>query len=222
MNAKLRATLPLLLDLLIPTAGYLILHAIGMTDFWALTISGIGTALAAVTNTIRRGKTDRFGTLVILEIALSLVLLFITRDPKIILMKPSFYTALAGIYLLYTCAVGRAFAFELVRPFATRGDPGREHTFERAWADSAGFRRQLRLITAVWGVLWIIESIARIVVVARSSIPEGVFIGQLPAVIAIAAGIVFTRARAPKLRRYVLVQDRKPARAAPPSESANR
>lgn len=203
MNPKLRAALPLLLDLVIPVAGYYLLHALGADDFWALTIAGGATAVNALVNTIRKGRLDAIGTLVVLEIALSVALFAVTSDPRVVLLKPSFYTALAGVYLLYTCLVGRPFLLDAGKPFATRGDVGRERAYETAWAESAGFRREQRLLTAAWGVLWLVESVVRAVVVVNTSVEAGVLASQVPGVAAIVIGIVITRLRVPALRRHV-------------------
>lgn len=203
MNAKLRAAGPMLLDLAIPIAGYFVLTTAGFTDFWALTLSGAATAVSALVNTIRRGRLDSLGTLVVLEIALSVLLLVLTRDARIVLLKPSFYTGLAGLYLLYTCLIGRPFTIETSKPFATRGDPERELAYDTATTHSPGFRRVHMQITAVWGVLWLVESVARVLVVLHSSIAQGVLAGQLPGIVAIALGLAYTRLRVPALRRHV-------------------
>jgi hypothetical protein len=202
-DPRLRAALPFLLDILIPVVGYFVLHAIGLSDFWALTIAGAATAVHAAVNTVRRGRLDGIATLVVLEIALSLVLFVVTRDPRIVLLKPSFYTGLAAVYLLYTCVVGRPFTVETAKPFATAGDPDRERAYDAAWEHSPGFRREHRLITAVWAALWLVESVARVVVVLNTSIGSGVLAGQLPGIVAIVAGIVFTRMRVPAIRRSI-------------------
>jgi hypothetical protein len=206
MNSRLRAALPQLLDIVIPAAGYFILHAVGVSDFWALTIAGAATGLNAVANTIRRGRLDGIGALVMLEIALSVALFLVTRDPRIVLMKPAFSTALAGLYLLFTCVVGRPFTFEAGKPFATRGEAGHERAYEAAWAHSPGFRHEQRLLTAVWGMLSLAESVLRVTVVLHTSIAQGVLAGNLPGIIAVAVGIAFTRLRVPHLRRYVQAQ----------------
>lgn len=221
MNAKLRALLPLLLEIVIPIGGYFLLHALGVDDFWALTIPGILTAVVALTNTVRRRTLDRIGLLVFLEIVLSAVLLLVTRDPKIILLKPSFFTGLAGLYLLYTCFAGRAFVFEVSKPIATRGDPERERAFEMAWQRSAPFRQEERRITAVWGILWLAEAATRAVVVLGSPVSEGVLTGQIPGIVAIAAGILFTRFRVPALRRHVAEQQERIRREAPTANPTN-
>lgn len=81
MNTKLRAVLPMLLDVTIPVAGYYVLSACGLDDFWALTIAGVATAVNAVVGTLRRRRLDALGMLVVLEIALSIALFFVTGIP---------------------------------------------------------------------------------------------------------------------------------------------
>ncbi|MBV8931013.1 MAG: hypothetical protein JO285_00415, partial [Kutzneria sp.] len=78
--------------------------------------------------------------------------------------------------------------------------------FDLAWTHSRAFRREARLITAGWGVLWLAEAVIRIPVVLNSSASQGVLTGQLPGVVAIVVGIVFTRLRIPKLRAHALRQ----------------
>ena len=53
-TSRLRALLPTLLDLVIPTVGYFLLHWAGLPDIWALTIAGSATGVNALVHTIRR------------------------------------------------------------------------------------------------------------------------------------------------------------------------
>src|SRR5439155_17975028 len=105
------------------------------------------------------------GVLVILEIALSVVLLFVTDDPRIVAIKPAFYTILAGLYLGATCFVGRPAVYVAATPMATRGDPVRAVAYERAWNESAEFRRRQRFMTGAFAAFLLLASLLRIVVV---------------------------------------------------------
>lgn len=195
MNPRFRAALPLLLDLVLPVVGYAVLLACGVREVWALLISGGVTAVFATVNTVRHRRFDGFGALVLAEIALAALLLLLTRDPRIVLLKPSFATALTGVFLLVTCCASRPFVLDLVKPLATRGDPRRARAYEEAWRQEPGFRREFRLLTAVWGVLWLAESVVRALVVLHGSISQGAFLGQLPAIVALLVGGAYTRTR---------------------------
>jgi hypothetical protein len=52
-------------------------------------------------------------------------------------------------------------------------------------------------------VLWLVESVARGLVVLNSTIAEGIWTSQIPGIAALVLGMVFTWFRVPKLRRYV-------------------
>ncbi len=86
-------------------------------------------------------RLDGIGALVVLEIALSLVLLAVTRDPRVVLLKPSFYTAVAGVFLLGTCVIGKPFTMDMTRPMAVGGDPARAAGSRRCGECSGSWSR---------------------------------------------------------------------------------
>lgn len=203
MTARLTALVPLLLDVVVPVASYYLLHALGVTDFWALTLAGAVTATWAVVATIRRGRLDGVGLLVVLELVLSAVLLVVSRDARIVLLKPSFYTAAAGLYLLWTCWSRRPLSVETSRPFAVAGDPARAAATDSAWDDDPGFRREHLLITGAWGVTWLLEAAVRGAVVLGTDVATGVWASQIPGVVALVVCLVVTRVRVPRLKAAI-------------------
>ena len=200
MNPRLAAVIPMLLDVVIPTAGYYLLHALGVTDFWALTLAGAVTAAWAVIATIRRGRFDGLALLIVLELALSAILLVVSQDPRIVLLKPSFYTAAAGLYMLWTCWARRPLTLVTARPFIVEGDADRARAADEAWAHDPAYRREHLFQTAVRGVVWIVESVVRGLVVLHVDVGTGVWASQIPGAVALVACIVLGRVRAPRLR----------------------
>jgi hypothetical protein len=151
--SRWRALLPTLLDLVIPTAGYFLLHRAGLPDVWALTIAGSATGVNALVHTIRRGRLDVLGLLVVAEIAVSVVLVVVTADPRLILVRPAVYLAVAGLVNLVSCFAGRPLSYTASTPMATKGDPERAIAYERAWHHSPELRRIHRQLTAAIGGL---------------------------------------------------------------------
>lgn len=98
--------LPYFFDIVAPILGYLVVHWFGARAIWALTAGGLIAGASTAVNTIRRKGLDRVGILVILEIVASIGLLFLTRDPRLLLTRPSFYTGIAAVYLMFTSVVG--------------------------------------------------------------------------------------------------------------------
>lgn len=208
--SRFRAFVPLLLDLVVPFVAYVVLHGLGVSAVIALTVGGLATGVNATIGTIRRRRLDGIGLLVVLEIALSIGLLVVTNDARILLIKPSFYVALGAIYAFITCIVGRPIFYEAAKPFASRGDPALLAAYELAWERSSSFRRVERIVTLVWGLAFLADAILRVVVVfsfTPEQIEQSLVLSQLPGVAAIAVAIGITRILfVPTLRRIVEVQ----------------
>jgi hypothetical protein len=208
MNDRVKALLPFLLDLIIPIGGYFLLHNVfGLSAFWALTIGGLATMVNAIVATVRRGRLDSFGLLVVLEVALSVALLFVSRDPRVLLLKPAFYVAVGGLWALATLRWGTPLAYESGKPFATKGDPALLVAYERAYERSDRFRAALRAVTTVWGVAFLLDAVLRVVIVYRYSpdqINDSLVLSQVPLIALLVLTIVFTRLRMRSVRPEML------------------
>jgi hypothetical protein len=205
-GGRLRALVPTLLDIVVPVVVYFLLKKLGVGDFWALTLAGIGTGLWTLFNTIRRRKLDFIGILVLLEVVLTIALLFATDDPRVVAIKPAFYTALTGIYFLFTCVVGKPIVYIAVTPIATDGDPVRTQAYAQAWDESANFRLRERMLTAAFGLGLLLEAVLRVYIVyhwSPAKLDESFVISQLPGVVLIVAVIGFCRLQVPALSRIV-------------------
>ena len=190
--------IPILLDVIVPIGGYFLLHALGFSDFWALAIAGAGTGAVTIVNTVRRRRLDGIGALVVLEVALSVALLFVTRDPRILLLKPAFYTAVGGLFALGTCFAGRPLVYETGKPFATKGDPRRLAAYEQAWEVSARFRRGITGVTVGWGIGFLLVSVATVAIVLHfppGQVSSSFALSQLPSIVVFIGLIAFTRLR---------------------------
>ena len=198
-----RALLPTLLDLVIPTAGYFLLHWAGLPDTWALTIAGSATGVNALVNTIRRGRLDALGLLVVAEIVVSVVLVVVTADPRLILVRPAVYLAVAGVVNLVSCFAGRPLSYTASTPMATKGDPQRAVAYERAWHHSPELRRIHRQLTAGIGVALVAYAVIRVLIVYSFPTGTAVLAQEVPGIVLVALVVVLIRRRVPRLRRIV-------------------
>jgi len=137
-------------------------------------------------NTVRQRRIDRVGILVLVEIAVSIVLLFVWRDPRFLLAKPSLYTAIAGVYLIATSFRGRPLTYDGAFQIGTKGDPVRGAAFARAWERSLRFRRTLRIASFGWGLACLVDAVLRVVVVYRFPLDRAAWLSNLPHLTAIA------------------------------------
>jgi intracellular septation protein A len=202
-TSRLRTLLPTLLDLVIPTAGYFLLHWAGLSDVWALTIAGAATGVNALIHTIRRRRLDALGLLVVAEVAVSVALVVVTNDPRLILARPAVYLAVAGVVNLTSCLAGRPLSYTAATPMATKGDPVRAVAYERAWHHSPELRAIHRQLTAGIGLAMLVYAILRVLIVYSFSTGTAVLGQEVPGLLLIALVVALIRLRVPRLRRIV-------------------
>lgn len=177
--------LPYFFDIVAPFLGYLVVHWFGARAIWALTAGGLIAGASTAVNTIRRKGLDRVGVLVILEIVASIGLLVLTKDPRLLLIRPSFYTGIAAVYLMFTSVVGRPLSFDGAKPMATHGDPQRLAAYELAWQRSPEFRRAHKVVTFGFGLALAADSVLRVVIVYRYPVERSAWLSNVPHVVAI-------------------------------------
>jgi hypothetical protein len=147
-----------------------------------LVVQGVGVAISI----LRRRKLDGFALLVLIELALGIALSFVTSgDPRFLVARPAFYTFVAALYVFVTVFRGKAFMFVASRPMAVAGDPKRDVAYDRAWQNSAEFRRLERIGTAAFGVVLLAESVLRVVLAFQFDADEVMassLVSQLPVI----------------------------------------
>jgi hypothetical protein len=201
-----RVFLGYLADILLPMLLYFVLHRLGASDVVALA-AGIGVAfVTTAVNTIRRGKIDRVGVIVLLEIALSIALLFLLHDRRLILAKPSFYSALIGIYIIATTFGAHPINYEAIRSIGSDGDPIRAQAFDACWTESPRFRAALRTSAIGWGLAFLADAILRVVIVYKYPFDRAAWLSNVPHFAAIIVLIAFSAAMGRVTKRLVDAQ----------------
>jgi hypothetical protein len=190
------ALLRAVLVALVASVATLIAAFAGANDTVAILIGTLFLAAALVPVLLQRPQIDGFALLVLGEVAVSVVLVLISTDPRFILVRPAFYTAIAGLWAISTCFAGKPFMMQVTRPVAAGGDPLRAAAFDRAWITSPSFRRAEQAMTLGLGVVLVLEAILR--VIAVYSQPEGAvlhasLISQLPGTVLFVGYLVAIR-----------------------------
>jgi hypothetical protein len=198
------AVLPYLLDFVVPLAAFYALTAAGVSSFWSLTTGGALTGVVSVVVAIRRRKLDGLGLLVIAEIALSLVLIATTRDPRLVLARSSLYLALAGIWVLVSAVIRRPVTASTSKAFAARSNGG-DGIVAVDWlaANSEPFLRIHRWLSGLWGVMFLVYAVVRVVIIYSTSVSRAVLITEIPGVIAIGICLIASRHAGKRLETLV-------------------
>ena len=150
-----------------PLLVYTLLRSAGLSIVAALVISGVLPALGIVIGAVVDRRLDIIGVVVLAGLVVGTVAGLVSHNARLYLVEgamPSLVFALACLGSLRSAKpLIYRFAVELLGP----GTPkGREVV--AAWQYS-GFRRAFRVITAAWGVAYLIEVAARLVVVETTS-----------------------------------------------------
>lgn len=158
-----------------PIAVYLVVHlAVGLSDVVSLTAGAAIAAAATIFSSISRGRPDGVGLLVLTKLAVSLVLVLLTRNPRVLLFKPAILIGVCGLYLLSTCLRGRAIAYQTTVAALARRDPRMTAVCEHAWDTSPEFRSRLRVMTGAWGVAFLLDGGIRVYYAVTSPLTKAV------------------------------------------------
>jgi hypothetical protein len=157
----------LVIDVAAPLATYYLLRAAGFSSVSALLLSGVLPALGFVAGIIRSRHIDVVGALVLTGIVVGTVLGLVSHSSRLVLMEGSVPTAIFGLGCLGTLWTKRPLMYGLSLEFIGHDTPrGREMTGLWQYAE---FRRIFRVITAVWGVGFLLEAALRAVIVYNTS-----------------------------------------------------
>jgi hypothetical protein len=154
-------------DVAAPLAAYGLLRSAGLTTVTALLLSGVFPALGVAIGAVRHHRLDVVGALVLAGILVGTILGLVSHSARLVLAEGSVPTALFGAACLGSLRARRplmfSFALEVTGPDTATG---REMT--RLWQHE-GYRRIFRVITAVWGIGFLLEAALRIVIAYNTS-----------------------------------------------------
>lgn len=153
--------LSLLWDVGLALAAYFVAHWLGASDYVALLAGSVVALLRVVYVAARTRKFDVFAAVMLGVFLVGLGLSFVTGDAKFLLVKESFGTGIAGLAFLVSCFVGRPLIYHAALR-TKEGDPAGIAEFEAKWADLPRFRRNFRIMSAVWGGGLLADAIVRI------------------------------------------------------------
>jgi intracellular septation protein A len=166
-----------------PLVAYSLLRSAGLSTVTALVLSGVFPAIWVLWGIARHRRLDAIGALVLIGIAVGTVLGLVSGNARLVLLEGSVPTAVFAAVCIGSLWSSRPliyrFAHEFIGPDT---EQGRE--FESRWR-YPGFRRVFRNMTIVWGVAYILEAAARVIIVELTSTGTALAISKvMPYVVA--------------------------------------
>ncbi|WP_369386731.1 VC0807 family protein [Streptomyces sp. CG1] len=189
----------LALNVAAPLAVFYGLRAAGVGLWWAVLASAVPPTAEALLTVARERRVGMLGVLVLSMVALGAVLSLVTGSPRFMFAKDGWMTGIVGLVFLATLR-GQPIIYRVLSSVA-KGDKRAE--LERNWQASPTFRHVMRLLTAVWGMGLLLDSVVRVVLAYTLPIDSVMLVTTLQYVALFVALEIFSR-------RY----GRKPARTA--------
>ncbi|MFH9090795.1 VC0807 family protein [Streptomyces sp. NPDC017673] len=213
---------PLLIDVALPLGSYyLFKDALGMSTFAALAWSSVVPAVRTVGGLVRERRTNALAGLILVVNVVSLLLSFVSGDPRLMLAKDSGVSSTVAIGILVSVRLGKPMMTAGMKPFLVKGDAAREAAWQRlvsgVAAESAAFRSRERVFSVVWGLALLAECVVRVVGAYTIPVDTMVWLGSVILVAAMAVGFVVSGGLAVEPMERMLAAEVEAGRAERPA-----
>jgi hypothetical protein len=193
-NLVINAAIPVLLY-------HLSKRYISDSEIIALSIAAVVPLVASVVELSRSRRLNIIGVTTLLGIAVGLVGIALGGDPKILLIRGSFFTGALGITCFLSLCLPRPLMFYFGRELIAAGDPAKIAAMNAQYEQIPGVRRVHRRITIVWGCAYAGEFALRVLLVL--TLPSVVVLAISPVILSVIniGTIAWTIAYANLMRR---------------------
>jgi hypothetical protein len=172
VRKKLSLVLEVLVNFVLPWVFYRFAKG-SLGETGALLLSTVPPIVWSLCVILKFRRLDMVSILVIVGILLSLLAMALGGSPRVLLLRESLITGFAGVALLISMLFPRPLMFYLAQSTAAQHSPEEGDQFRLLW-EKPGFVRCMYLLTWVWGVGLIFETVIRATL--AWTIPTGQFL----------------------------------------------
>lgn len=164
----IRSLLPsIIISGVLPYVLYILLSP-HLPQVTALAITAIPALIYTLFGFVRNRRIDLIGAIALITIAIGIISALLIHDPRVFLIRESFFTAGYGILCFVSLLFPRPLMFYFGRYFMGGNDPAKMANYDALW-QYPYFRFTNRVITIVWGVGFLGEAIVRTILVYNLS-----------------------------------------------------
>ena len=138
-----------------------VLTSYGGSTLGALIVGGLFPASNNLRVWVKSRTLEPLGLIVLTFLALGTVASLISGSVFFTLIKESLLTATFGVLCLGSLRAERPLLFYLNRQFVAGDEPARVAWWNGLWQDPP-FRAAQRVVTAVWGITYLVEALLRV------------------------------------------------------------
>jgi hypothetical protein len=183
-KAARKALLPLVIDVAVPLAAYYLLRHFGVGMVLSLAVSALLPAGHTLYDVVVRRQTNMLAIAVLALTLIGIPLSFLTGSPRFMLAKDAMGTGPLAVWLIVSVLLAKPAMATAMRAFAARTPKGAA-AWDHLAAHSPEFRHCLNAVTLVWGVGFLIEFAARLVVVYTLPVDTAVWATNIPLIMTI-------------------------------------
>ena len=155
----------IVLNAIIPVVLYKVSRRyLSPSEFTALVIASTFPFGKSIFDLMRLGQVDPISIVVLLGLATEGAALLFGGSPRLLLVRESLFTGVFGLSCFVSLLLPRPMMFYFARHFMAGADPQRQARFNAAW-QLPEVRFSHRLITSVWGCIFVGELILRIILI---------------------------------------------------------
>ena len=178
MKLKTGPLVELAVNLLLPWLAYRwALPHYGETG--ALYASAVPPIVWSIIEFIRTRRVDALSLVVLIGIVLSIVAMALGGDARMLLIRESFASGMIGVVFLLSLLLPRPLIFYLARATVAREAEDGAEEFEQAWNEHPFLRRNLRMMTGVWGAGLTVEMLIRCGLAWHMSVERVLVVGPI-------------------------------------------
>jgi intracellular septation protein A len=151
----------LVFDVAMPILAFNALTSYGVSTLWALVAGGLFPAINNLRVWAKSRRLEPLGIIVMIFLVIGTAASLISGSVFFALIKESFLTATFGLICLGSLLAERPLMFYIIRQFVAGNDPVRVEWWNSLW-QYPDFRAAQRLVTAVWGIAYLVEALLRV------------------------------------------------------------
>ena len=152
----------LAIDIAVPIGVYYGLHALGVSVFLSLALSGV-VPLARTLHQFAKDRTlNGLALVVLVTNVVGMLLTFVSGDARMMIAKDSLGSGITGLVILGSAFTAAPIMTKTIQPFITRGKAENEAAWDRV-SGTEKFHRIMRRTSVIWGIGFVLESTARVI-----------------------------------------------------------
>jgi hypothetical protein len=193
MQPNLRNTLiDIVLNIAVPFGIYTVARRyFGLSDVYALTWSSIYPVFEIIFEYLKDRTLNFISVIVLIGTVTGVIGALIGGNPRLILIRESFFTLLLGLGCFVSLFVGRPLLFYFAREFQAGKNSQKRKEFTNLLQNPKAFSL-FRMLTVVWGIVYVAEFILKVIIVYTFSISLNLIIAPLITNLIIFATIYWT------------------------------